>query len=197
MSGSRLCLIAAALLFAGSASMLCAQAVGPTEANRAKQYEVFGGYSFLSNSFNGHSSATSHQPLNGLDISVAARAGRGVSLKADASGFYGTSLGSPQGPIFVLGGLQYLAPVGREAVFVEGMLGYGHLNQSAWGGATPIQTSTFAWVAGGGVERELTPRTAFRLQGDLLSASFNIPDDQIHDLPHYFARLSAGFVWCF
>lgn len=195
MSHSRFLPIAAVLLSIALPSTLAAQAVDTATGGRG--YQLFGGYSFLSNSFNGHDSATSHQPLNGWDVAFSAGASRGLSVKVDASGYYGTSLGSPQHPIFVLGGAQYSRPFGRESAFVEGLAGVGHLNSDWWGGEIPGHTFSFAGVAGGGLDRQITPRISFRLEGDLLYANFTIPDNQIHGLPNYFARISTGLVWRF
>jgi hypothetical protein len=44
----------------------------------------------------------------------------------------------------------------------------------------------------------MSARLAFRVQADLQYANFTIPtNDQIHSLPNYFARISAGPVFRF
>lgn len=188
----RLRVMVSVLLFsAGVPAGLNAQAASQHDAT------VFAGYSFLSNSFNGHSTGTSHTPLNGWEAAVTFPIEGRLSLKADISGLYGTSLGSPQRPIFLLGGAQYTRALGKESAFVEGLAGYGHLNGNWWGGSAPGQTSSFAAAAGGGLDTPLSDRLAFRIQADFLYANFTIPDDQIHALPNYFARLAAGLVWRF
>src|SRR5260370_3325241 len=89
------------LLSTGIADHLAAQAQSADEAKPGRE-EFFAGYSFLSNSFTGHDSATSHQPLNGWGLSFAVPLSRRLSFKASANGYYGTSLGSPQRPILIV-----------------------------------------------------------------------------------------------
>jgi hypothetical protein len=173
-----------------------AQAQAQNEFGRGTR-EVFGGYSFLSNSFNGHSSFGSHQPLNGWESAFALPISRSLSFKASADGYYGTSLGSPQRPIFILGGVAYSRHFGKETGFVEGLAGLGILNSDWWGGAVPGATKSFVASAGGGLDTPLTKRLAFRVQGGLLYANFTINDNQIGGLPNYFARISTGLVWRF
>ena len=184
------------LVSVGIVGHLAAQAQTVDETNPGRK-EFFAGYSFLSNSFNGHDSATSHQPLNGWELSFAAPVSRRLSFEVGANGYYGTSLGSPQRPIFILGGATYSKRFGKEAGFVEGLAGLGLLNSDWWGGEVPGATTSFAASAGGGLDTPLTKRLAFRVQGGLLYANFTINDDQIHGLPNYFARISSGLVWRF
>jgi hypothetical protein len=189
-------LLTLTLISPGIADHLAAQAPTADQANPERK-EFFAGYSFLSNSFNGHSSFASHQPLNGWELSFAAPVSRRLSFKASANGYYGTSLGSPQRPIFILCGAAYSKHFGREVGFVEGLAGLGLLNKDWWGGEVPGATKSFAGSAGGGLDTPLTKRLAFRVQGGLLYAHFTINDSQIHGLPNYFARISSGLVWRF
>ncbi|HEX4007129.1 MAG TPA: hypothetical protein VHX60_13220 [Acidobacteriaceae bacterium] len=172
-----------------------AQAPG-TADTVGRGYKLFGGYSFLSNSFH-HTSGTSYQPLNGWDASITGPLTSRVGLKLEASGYYGTNSGSPQHPLFFLGGGEYSRRVGRETVFAEGLAGLGHLNANWWGGEFPGKTISFAADAGGGLDTPLGPRLALRIQGDFQYSNFTVPDNQIHGLPNYFARLITGFVWRF
>lgn len=184
-----------ALLLCGLALPLGIEGQETTAASGG--YQLAAGYSFLSNSFNGHTTGTSHSPLNGWDVAMTYPGPRGLGFKADLSGYYGTSLGSPQRPIFVMGGVQYSRHFGKETGFAEGLVGAGHLNSDWWGGSAPGNTFSFASAAGGGVDLSLSRRTAFRVQGDVQYSNFTIPDDQIHGLPNYFARISTGLVWRF
>ncbi len=171
-----------------------------SEASDPGKYDLFGGYSLLSNSFNGHNSATSHTPLNGWNAALSApvsRVSRGFGIKADVSGYYGTSLFSPQHPIFVLGGAQYSKHFGKETGYVEGLVGIGHLNKNWWGGEGQGSTNSFTAAVGAGLDTPIARNLSFRVQGDLLHANFTIPNDEIHALPNYFARISTGLVWRF
>jgi hypothetical protein len=169
-----------------------------SQASGNQKYDIFGGYSLLSNSFNGHSSATSHVPLNGWDAAFSAPIRNALRFKADVSGYYGTSLGDPQRPVFILGGAQYSKHFGKETGFLEGLLGVGAINSSFWGGQGSVSRATFAAVVGGGLDTPISQTLAFRVQGDLLHANFTISDsNEIHGLPNYFGRFSAGLVWKF
>jgi hypothetical protein len=119
------------MLSLGFADHLSAQAQTADESKPGRK-EFFAGYSLLSNSFNGHSSFASHQPLNGWELSFAAPVSRGLKLKVSTDGYYGTSLGSPQHPIFILGGATYSRHFGKEVGFVEGLAGLGLLNSDWW-----------------------------------------------------------------
>ena len=184
------------LILAGIANHLAAQAQTADEASRTPK-ELFTGYSFFSNSFNGHQSDPSHQPLNGWEVSFAKPFTSRLSYKIEADGYYGTSFQAPQRPIFLLGGAAYTKRLGKEAGFVEGLAGLGLLNSDWWGGEVPGATKSFAGSAGGGVDTPLTKRLAFRVEGVFVYANFTINDNQIHGLPNYFARISSGLVWRF
>lgn len=162
------------------------------DKSRQGPYEVLAGYSFFSNSFN-----TSFQPLNGWEASFGAPASRRINLVLDGSGYYGTSLGSPQHPIFILGGLQYSRQFRKQTGFLEGLGGIGHINSDFWGGLAHPTTYSFVGGGGGGLDTLITPRFAFRIKADFIYANFTIPDNQIHDQPNYFARISTGLVWRF
>ena len=170
-------------------SVARAQAV---DQPRRGENEVFTGYSFFSNSFN-----TSYQPLNGWEVSFGIPVSRRFNFVVDGSGYYGTSLGSPQHPIFVLGGVQCNRHFGKETAFLQGMGGLGHINSDFWGGLAHPTTNSFVGGGGGGLDTPITSRLAFRVKADFIYTNFTIPDNQIHNQPNYFARISTGLVWRF
>ena len=183
---------------------LSAQMTG-SDAASYNRYDLFGGYSFLSNSFNDYSfPGTSHVPLNGWDAGLAFRAWHKLDnsswhrlgVKVDVSGYYGTSLGSPQRPIFLLVGPQYTWTFGKNRPFIEGQVGFGHINSD---GLTPYATSnnSFAAFVGAGYDRQITPRLAFRFDGGMLHTNFSSGSPEIHGVPNSFARISTGLVWHF
>src|ERR1700694_2743168 len=75
---------------------LCAQ------SQELAHHEVYAGYTFLSNSFNG--APRSQQPLNGWDASIALGAWHGIRFKGETFGYSGENLGAPQRPLLILGG---------------------------------------------------------------------------------------------
>jgi len=177
---------------------------GATSYNR---YDLFGGYSFLSNSFNDYSfPAASHVPLNGWDAGIAFRAWHQLDnsswhrlgVKVDTAGYYGTSLGSPQTSIFLLAGPQYTWTLGKNRPFIEGQVGFGHLD-SKWFSSYNFGSTnnSFAAFVGGGLDRQIAPRLAFRVEGGMMYTNFTVGSPEIHGLPNYFARISTGLVWHF
>ncbi len=190
--------------------IVSAQTAGSDVASY-NRFDLFGGYSFLSNSFNDSSAATSHVPLNGWDAGLAFRAWHKLGadspwhqlgIKTDVSGYYGTSLGSPQRPVLLLVGPQYTWEFGKNRPFIEGQVGFGHLNGDWFYHGLPgaySPANSFAAFLGAGFDHAIAPRMAFRVEGGMLRTNFTVPnpDGGIHGLPNYFARISTGLVWHF
>jgi hypothetical protein len=173
---------------------LCAQPEAPA------RFQIYGGYTYLSNSFNGVPG--SRQPLNGWDASAAFPAWHSLRFKIDAFSYRGTNLGAPQHPFFIMGGGQYSKRLGRETVFAEGLVGVGGLNRN-WGpNKIAGETASIATLAGGGVDTPLTKRLAFRVDGGFQYSYFALQTNalvpyRIPGLPTYFGRVSSGLVWKF
>ena len=124
------------------------------------RYQMFAGYSYLSNSFNGVDG--SHQPLNGWDFSFAFPAWHGLRFKVDTTGYRGTNLNAPQHAYFIMGGGEYGHRFGRETLYVEGLGGDGGLNRYWGANQTPGQTASFVAFMGGGVDTPISKRFAWR-----------------------------------
>jgi len=170
--------------------------------DKPAHYQIYGGYSFLSNSLNGVPG--SHQPLNGWDAAVAFPAWHGVRFKIDTFRYSGTNLGAPQQVYFIMGGGQYNRRVGREIVFVEGLAGDGGINRNWGANKSPGGTASFSTLVGGGLDTPLTRHIAFRVDGcyqyayfALLGPSPNFIPYRIPGLPTNFGRISSGIVWQF
>jgi hypothetical protein len=176
--------------------VLCAQSESPG------RYEVYGGYSYLSNTFNGIPGA--HQGLNGWDAAAGFPPWHHLRFKVDVTAYRGTNLGAPQHAFIILAGGQYTWRIRRESVFVEGLMGDGGLN-SNWGpNKLPGEAASFAAFAGGGLDTTLSRHLAFRVDGGYLYTNFALilsPADtvpyRIPGLPNNFGRLSTGMVWRF
>jgi hypothetical protein len=170
----------------------------------SKRYQLYGGYNFLSNSINGVSG--SQQPLNGYEVALAIPPWHDLRFKLNAFQYLGTNLGAPEHPYFVMGGGQYGKSFGKEAAFVEAMAGEGNVNAD-WGANKSIgNTASFSAILGGGLDTPLSPRFAFRVQGDFQYAYFKqeatrnpgtgVPT-YVPGLPNSFGRISTGLVWRF
>jgi hypothetical protein len=195
--------------FLGVALLFAAPALF-SQTSLASRYQMYGGYSWLSNSLNGVSG--SHQSLNGWEFAFAIPPWHDLRFKLNAYSYRGTNLGAPQHPYFIMGGGQYGKTFGKESPYVEAMFGVGNAN-SSWGAnnvashaaAYPGDTASIALDLGGGLDTRLSRRFAFRVQGDFQYSYFqqwatyvrgNGPIYVPH-LPNYFGRLSTGVVWRF
>jgi hypothetical protein len=182
-------------------ALLCLSCSLRARSETQARYQIYGGYTFLSNSINGVPG--SRQPLNGWDGSVAFPPWRSLRFKIEAFGYRGSNLGAPQNPLFILAGGQYTWRVRREAVFVEGLMGDCGLNKN-WGASQTIgQTASFSTLVGGGVDTPLTRHIGLRFSGGFEYAYFTLGGPHIAipyrlpGLPTNFGRISSGLVWQF
>jgi len=170
----------------------------------SQRYQLYAGYSFLSNSLNGVSG--SQQPLNGYEIAFAIPPWHHLRYKMNVFQYRGTNQGAIEHPYFVMAGGQYGRNFRREYAFVEAMAGVGNVNQN-WGANQTIgDTASFSALLGGGLDTPLSSRFAFRVQGDYQYAYFKqaatrnggtgVPT-YVPGLPTNFERISAGIVWRF
>jgi hypothetical protein len=167
------------------------------------RYQIYGGYSYLSNSLNGVTG--SHHALNGWDAGAAFPAWHNLRFKIDFSSYSGTNLGTSQKPFFIVGGGQYDVHLKRETLFAEGMGGVGGANKiwgTNFGANTTGATASFTAVLGGGLDTRIARRLAVRLGGDYQYSYFslngiNSVPYRIAGLPTNFGRAYGGMVWLF
>ncbi len=182
--------------------MVCLSSLLHAQSEAAPHYQLFGGYAFLSNSINGVPGA--HQPLNGWDASLAFSSWHNLRFKIDFSTYVGTNLGASQKPYSIAGGGQYAKRLGKESLFVEGLVGNVGINRY-WGpNQLPGDTASFVSILGGGVDTPISRRFAFRVAGDYQWTNFSLIES-VSDavpytypgIPRYFARITSGIVWQF
>jgi hypothetical protein len=165
--------------------------------------EIYGGYSYLSNSFNTHSYGNGQtfggSGLNGWSIAALFPISKSIGVKVTGLGFYGTSLGDSQRAYFFLGGAQYTKRFGKESGFVHGLAGLGHINDQALtlGGEGPQSNFSVTADAGGGLDTPISRSMAWRIEGAMLFADFKPASNQIQGTPKFFARISTGIVFHF
>jgi hypothetical protein len=189
-SGLRWC---AALVF-------CAATVN-AQTDFSSRYQLYGGYSYFSNSLNGVSGAT--QPLNGYEVAFAIPPWHDLRFKVNMFQYLGTNRGAREHPYFIMGGGQYGRNFGREYLFVEALLGEGGVNQN-WGPNQTIgPTASIAAIMGGGVDTPLSSHLAIRVEGDYLYTYFKLVASRnngsgvpvyVPGLPTNFGRISTGIV---
>lgn len=182
-------------------ALLCLSSALYAQSEPLARYQIYGGYTFLSNSLNGIPG--SRQPLNGFDAGVAFPSWHSLRFKIDTAAYRGTNLGAQQHPYFIMGGGQYDWRIGRESVFVEGLAGVGGANRSWAANGAIGQTASFSSLVGGGLDTVLTRHIAFRVEGGYqysyfaLEHSVTLVPYRIPGLPSNFGRISSGLVWQF
>jgi hypothetical protein len=184
-------------------ALLCLSTALRAQQEAPAHYQIYGGYSFLSNSMNGVPG--SHQPLNGWDASLGFPSWHNLRFKIDVAGYRGTNQGAPQHPYTIAGGAQYEWRIKREAAYVEVLGGDMGINKY-WGpGQIEGETASIVALFGGGLDTRLTRRIAWRVSGDYQYSNFGLAGPanlgsvpyKIPGLPINFARITSGLVWRF
>jgi hypothetical protein len=168
-------------------------------AQSAPPFQIYGGYTRLSNSFNGI--PESQNALNGWDAGVALPAWHGLRAKIDVSRYSGTNLGAEQHALSIMGGGQYERTFHRERLFVEALFGYLGMNRD-WGpNAQAGGSASFTTLLGGGLDTPLSKHFDFRIQGDYryenlaLAQAGSLVPYRVPGLPQNFGSISTGLVW--
>ncbi len=182
-------------------ALFCLASVLHAQPEAPARFQIYGGYSFFSNSLNGLPGA--RQPLNGWDASMGFPSWHNLRFKVDFSSYTGTNQGAQQKPYFILGGGQYSKRLGRETLFGEGLAGVGGANRYWGANATGGETASFSGLMGGGLDTPIARRIAFRVEGDFQYAYFALGSGKyfvpyrIPGLPTNFARVTSGLVFQF
>jgi hypothetical protein len=171
-------------------------------------YQINGGYSWLSNSFNGVPG--SKKGLNGWSAGIAFQPWHHLRFKLDYSMYRGTNLGNPQHAFFLMGGGQYEKTFHRERFFAEALVGEGGLNGSWYDSNTAAykygnsgMIASLTEFLGGGADTPIGSHFAFRVEGGVQHSNFDPiePNSErsigyhLAGIPNYFGRFSGGIVW--
>ncbi|MGA8732123.1 MAG: acyloxyacyl hydrolase [Terracidiphilus sp.] len=163
-------------------------------------FQIFGSFTYLSNSFNGTPGA--RQPLTGWDASVSFPPYRHLRFLIDVSDYSGNNLGARQHAYFIMAGGEYERYVHKEGLFLKALVGDGGINRNWGANAAPGGTASFSTFVGGGVDTPISRRFAFRVEGGFQHTNFDLiqsPKDpvpyRIPGLPNYFGRISTGLIW--
>ena len=173
------------------------------QSDGAEHYQLYGGYSYQSNTFNG---VPGHrQSLNGWEASLAfPKMWHELRFKLDTTQYRGNNYGAPQNAYYILGGFQYSHKFGHETLYGEVLAGDIGINQN-WGPNAHVGgTASFTTLMGGGVDTPINRRFAIRVGGDwvwenyaLIVATNNTTPYRIPGLPNFFGKVNAGVVWKF
>ncbi len=163
-------------------------------------YHVFGGFTYLSNSFNG--TPGSRQPLIGWDASVAFPSYHHLRFTIDFSDYLGNNLGASQHAFSLMGGGEYERSFHKEGLFVKALAGEGGINRNWGANAAPGGTASFSTFVGGGVDTPITRQLGIRVEGGFQHTNFALIQSttdpvpyRIPGLPNYFGRISTGLIW--
>jgi hypothetical protein len=185
---------------------LCAQAAPEVHnSSNADRYQLYGGYSYQSNSFNG---VPGHrQGLNGWEVAFATpHLWHALRFKLDTTQYRGNNYGAQQNAYYILGGGQYDHKIGRETIFGEALLGDIGINRY-WGpNGIPGMTASFTTVLGGGLDTPINRHFAIRVKGGWVYQNFylisTVPTTlnqaiSYPGLPNFFGQVGTGLVWKF
>ncbi len=181
-------------------ALLALPTVSGAQFDTSPPVQVFGGFTYLSNSFNGTPGA--RQLVTGWDAAATFPWFHRLRFVVDVSGYRGTNLGASQNVVFILAGGQYERRFGREGLFVKALTGDGRLNQH-WGANGALGgNASFTTFLGGGLDTPLSRRFNFRVEGGFQHSDFALLQSaadpvpyRIPGLPNYFGRMSAGLTW--
>ncbi len=183
-------------------------AVAAAQKETPPPLQIYAGYSWLSNSFNGLPG--SRKALNGWNGGLVFPPWRHLRFKIDYSMYRGTNSGDPQHAFFIMGGWQYrTATFHRERFYTEALVGEGGLNGNWFiGDATGYlhgdsgSTASLAEFLGGGIDTPISHHTAIRVEGGVQHSGFApiYPEPRplpyhLDGIPNYFGRFSVGMVW--
>lgn len=190
------------------AALICFPAAAAAQQRTPPPMQVYAGYSWLSNSFNGVPG--SKQPLNGANAGVDVLPWHHLSFKLDFSMYRGTNLGNPQHSLFFMGGAQYETMIRRERIYAEALVGEGTLNGN-WYKADATgylyghtgMTASLAEFLGGGVDTPVSSHFAVRVDGGVQHSDFVpiLPNSkgsfpyQLPGIPKFYGRFTVGMVW--
>jgi opacity protein-like surface antigen len=175
-------------------------AVLTAQVETSASYQIFGGFTSQSNSFNGVPG--SRQPLLGWEAAVAFPAWHHLRPKLDYSALHGTNLGAPQHAFSIMVGGEYEHYVGKERLFTDALFGDVGLNQNWGANGSPGGNASFSTFFGGGADTPVSKHLAIRFEGGYQYTNFALYQNlsyklpyRIPGLPSNFGRFSTGFVW--
>lgn len=173
------------LLLIVSLGPICAPALAkvPMPWSAVPPNELYGGYSYVTQSYDQTQDNSISGGMNGWQGSFKMRVLPWVGLKFDASGYYAQHQYTNPRTYFFLAGPQVSQHFGRYNVFVHGMVGIAHLNGGSQQGSFVPSASnnvgfplvskfSLAAAIGGGVDRAFNHFLAWRITGDFLHTNF-------------------------
>ena len=158
--------------------------------------ELFGGYSYVFRPYDHTQTNPFTGGMNGWDASLKLPVpifGSWLGVKGDVSGSYrndGPDF-NPHSYFFLLGP-QVSVHLGRSTVFVHGLVGSAHLNNSALPNLK--SNNTFAVAVGGGLDLGISRGLAWRVQADYYNTNYQSTNTNIREIVNSNGRFATGPV---
>lgn len=184
--------IAPVLLAALAGAPLCGFAQSSYEAHGANSVELYGGYSYVFNTYNPTQNTVSTAGMNGWDASLKFPIlGTFLGIKGDVSGFYRNDAPNfnPKAYFFLLGP-QVGMHVGRSTLFAHGMVGSSRVTSSALPNIK--SDTTFAVAVGAGLDIGVSRWLAWRVTGDYYNTHYQATNRNLNEIINSNGRISTG-----
>lgn len=178
----------------------CLLAPCSAQVSSSAPYEIYAGYMWQSNTFNGLPGAT--KGMNGWQAGLEFPAWHGLRPRVEYSHFSAENLGANDKAFAIAGGGMYEHFVGREKLFADAMFGDIGMNRY-WGpNGLPGETASFTTMLGGGLDTPIGRHLAIRIEGDwrnenlalIQSTQWTAPY-RVPGMPANMAVLSTSLVW--
>jgi len=158
--------------------------------------ELFGGYSYVFRPYDHTQTNPFTGGMNGWDASLKLPVpifGSWLGVKGDVSGSYrndGPDF-NPHSYFFLLGP-QVSVHLGRSTVFLHGLVGSAHLNDSALPNLK--SDNTFAVAVGGGLDLGISRGLAWRIQADYYNTNYQSTNTNVREIVNSNGRFATGPV---
>ncbi len=158
--------------------------------------ELYGGYSYVFKPYDHTNLNNITGGMNGWDASLKIPSpifGSWLGIKGDVSGTYRSDQPdfNPHNYFFLLGP-QVSAHIGLSTIFLHGLVGSAHLNDSALPNLK--SNKTFAVAVGGGVDIGLSRNFAWRVAADYYNTNYQSTNNNISEIENSNGRISTGPV---
>jgi hypothetical protein len=171
----------------------------PFTSHSAPGFELYGGYSYVFRPYDHTQANPFSGGMSGWDAALRVPMpffGPWLGIKGDVSGSYRSDQPdfNPHSYFFLLGP-QVSVHLGKSTVFVHGLVGSAHLNNSALPDLR--SNSTFAVAVGGGLDIGLSRAWAWRVQADYYNTNYQSTNANVHEIENSNGRFSTGPVFRF
>ncbi len=161
--------------------------------------ELFGGFAHFFHPYDHTQVNPFTGGMNGWDASLRLPVplfGSWLGIKGDVSGSYRNDSPNfnPHAYFFLLGP-QVSLHLGLSTIFLHGLVGSSHLNQSALPNLK--SNNTFAVAVGGGFDFGISHGLAWRIKADYFNTNYQSTNSNIHEIINSNPRVATGPVFRF